>query len=83
MSHRRWIVWSLVACQMTAWAWLQFRGGQLNDREYIVFCFCMMLGQIGAGIECLKTKAWGTMVAQAYFFIFTLIGVIIRLAHLR
>lgn len=78
MTKRTILAWSLMACQMVAWAWLQFNGGQLSDRQYLIFCVGMMLGQVGASIECLGAKAWGTLAVQIYFFLFTVFGAVTR-----
>lgn len=72
------VVWVMLAMQMIAWGWIQSNGGQLHDREYILFCIGMMIGQIGGTIECLAGKAWGTMILQVYFLIWTAIGMLVR-----
>ena len=81
MKRRRIIAWILMACQMIAWAWFQTRGGQVTDTQYLVFCGALMLGQTGSAIECISTKAWGTLIVQVYFFAFTAFGAIMRLRH--
>ena len=71
-------LWLLMSCQMAAWAWFQSKGGQLADQPYFIFCGMLLLGLIGAGIECIMGKAWGTLVVQIYFFVFTAYGGIVR-----
>ena len=77
------IAWSLMAIQMIAWAWLQRNGGTLPDRKYLIFCPLFMLGQVGASIECVNHRAWGTLVVQAYFFAWTAYGGIVRYRTMR
>ncbi|MBI4434841.1 hypothetical protein HY635_03465 [Candidatus Uhrbacteria bacterium] len=77
------IAWSLMAVQMAAWAWLQWNGGTLPDRKYFVFCPLFMLGQVGASIECVNHRAWGTLVVQTYFFAWTAYGGIVRYRTMR
>lgn len=83
MNRKKIIPWVMMACQMVAWAWMQIVGGKLGDQAYLVFCLGMMLGQIGASYECVTTKAWGTLVVQVYFFIFTVIGGLVRFQNMR
>jgi fatty acid desaturase len=77
------VLWVMMAAQMAAWAWMQIKGGKLPDRSYVTFCALMMVGQIGAGIECFLGHAWGTFVIQAYFFVFTGWGGMIRYIQMR
>ncbi|MBT6691361.1 hypothetical protein HOB10_03450 [Candidatus Parcubacteria bacterium] len=71
-------IYLMLACQMIAWAWHQLEAGQLSDEHYLVFCTCMMIGQVGAAIECWRQKAWGTLCVQLYFFVWTLVGALMR-----
>jgi hypothetical protein len=75
---QRYILWLMMAVQMVAWLWLQSHGGELEGFLYIWFCAGMMVGQIGASLECVMTKAWGTLIVQLYFFIFIGYGAIVR-----
>lgn len=68
------LLYAMMATQMAAWAWLQYKGGKLPDRSYIIFCGMLMIGQTGATIECILGQAWGTLAVQVYFFIFTAYG---------
>jgi hypothetical protein len=68
----------LMLFQIIVWGWFQLNGGNLGTPQYIVFCVGMGAGQIGAAIECLKTKAWGVMGLQVYFLVFTIVGAIQR-----
>ena len=68
------LLYAMMATQMAAWAWMQSRGGKLSDQHYIVFCIMLMIGQTGASVECVLGKAWGTLVVQVYFFLFTAYG---------
>ncbi len=77
------ILWMMMGSQMAAWGWMSAKGGKLSDRSYIIFSALMMLGQIGAGIECLLSHAWGTFVIQAYFFVFTGYGGTVRYIQMR
>ena len=77
-TRTRITLWAMMGCQMAAWAWMQSRGGKLGDWQYLQFCALFLIGQIGAAIECRKGRAWGTMVVQIYFFIFTLVGAVVR-----
>ncbi len=79
----RYVTWVMMAAQMAAWAWMQANGGRLGDGQYLLFCGMMMTGQVGAAIECVAGKAWGTLVVQIYFFIFTLVGGLVRFQHMR
>lgn len=72
------LLWSLMFLQMIAWTWIQSRGGKLHDRQYLWFCVGMVLGQIGASIECIMQHTWGTLVVQCFFMVTTIYGGIIR-----
>jgi hypothetical protein len=74
----KYILWLMMGAQMAAWAWMQFKGGKLGDKHYLIFCGMMMTGQTGASFECIMGQAWGTLVVQIYFFIFTFWGGIVR-----
>ena len=77
------ILWVMMAVQMLAWAWMQKRGGKLDDKPYLIFCAMMMTGQLGAGLECIISQAWGTLVVQIYFFAFTFWGAIVRYRQMK
>lgn len=69
--YGKYILWLFIAVQMAGWAWHQYHGGMLNPAQYYKFCAMMMIGQSAAAVECFKKKAWGTLVVQLYFFVFT------------
>jgi hypothetical protein len=76
-------IWTMLACQMGVWAWSQINGGQLADVPYLWFSLGMLTGQAGGTIECYRKRAWGTMVVQIYFFVFTAIGGFVRFSQMR
>lgn len=80
LSRGQIFIYLMLACQMIAWAWHQMEAGQLADRPYLIFCACMMIGQVGATIECYRQRAWGTLCVQLYFFVWTLVGALRRYA---
>ncbi|MEK7650610.1 MAG: hypothetical protein AAB364_01930 [Patescibacteria group bacterium] len=69
------LVWSLMGCQMIGWAWFTCKGGKLSHRQFMIFSFSMFAGQAGTIWEAYMNASWGTIVAQAYFFLFTAYGV--------
>lgn len=73
------VLWIMMGCQMLVWAWFSSRGGQTTNHQFLIFSLGLMIGQIGTSIECLLKKAWGTMVMQLYFFLFTAFGLFQRL----
>ena len=75
------LLYFLIALQLIAWGWHQWKGGVLSAEQYYVFCGMMMCGQFAAGIECWIKKTRGTFVVQAYFFVWTGIGWIQRYAQ--
>ncbi|MDD5749586.1 MAG: hypothetical protein PHO91_02240 [Patescibacteria group bacterium] len=77
------ILYLMMATQMVAWAWMQSKGGKLSDHRYIAFCAMMMVGQTGASLECIFNQAWGTLVVQIYFFLFTAYGGYKRYQQMR
>jgi hypothetical protein len=83
MEWFRYVLYFMMGVQMFAWLWLQKKGGKLKDIHYITFCIMMMTGQAGASIECIITKAWGTLCVQVYFFIFTFYGACIRYRQMK
>lgn len=69
------ISYVMMLTQMAGWFWAQsLKGGKLTDNQYYLFCALLMVGQIGASIECVFNNAIGTLVTQAYFFIATILG---------
>lgn len=74
MKSGKYVLWTMIGCQLVVWGWFSVKGGELPDRHFYIFTAGMMLGQIGAGIETFKTKAWGTFVIQVYFLFFTLLA---------
>jgi len=87
MDHKtkiqRFVFWPMMGVQMLAWLWLQYNGGSLDGMLYVWFCVGMMVGQAGATAECIMTRAWGTLVVQIYFFVFTGYGAIVRYTQLN
>ena len=73
----------MMGLQMLGWGWMQVRGGNFKDRQYLVFTASMLIGQLGAMSECVLTKAWGTFLAQAYFFLSTVWGGITRYQQMK
>jgi len=67
-------LWIMVSCQMLAWLYLMHRGEGISRREYLIFTIGMMLGQMGAGIDCFIQQAWPTLIVQVFFFFATLYG---------
>ena len=65
----------MMAMQMIAWGVFSYHGGELSDKGFFIFSGLMLTGQTGAAIECILTKAWGTLSVQVYFFIFTAFGI--------
>ncbi len=78
LSKGQIFIYLMLSIQMIAWAIHQIKAGQLTDQPYLYFCGGMMIGQIGATIECWRGKAWGTMILQIYFFFWTLWGFVVR-----
>lgn len=66
------ILWLMMGCQMLSWAWFSFKGGNLNNKQFLIFTVGMLLGQLGAGIETYLQGAFGSCIVQIYFFVFTL-----------
>ncbi len=79
MKWNKPVLYSMIAAQLLVWGWFSWKGGNLPKDEFLIFTVGMLLGQLGAGIETFRAKAWGTFVIQVYFFIFTAIGGIQRL----
>ena len=79
----KYILWAMIAVQLIAWGWHQCKAGKLKDKHYIIFCYMMMCGQIGAGIECFLQQAWGTLAVQIYFFFFTGFGAFQRKRQMK
>ena len=77
------ILWIMLAVQCAAWAWIQYRGGKLEDKKYLIFCLGLMTGQLAGSIECYITQAWGTGLLQVYFFFWTGWGGIVRYRQMR
>lgn len=71
------IIWGLVSCQMIIWVFFTYKKGKLNDKQFYIFTICLLLGQIGSGIDSFGT-AWAAFAVQVFFFIFTLYGGIKR-----
>lgn len=67
-------IYFLIALQLLAWGYHQWKGGQLAAQHYYIFCALMMAGQLGAGVECFVKRSWGTFVVQVYFFVWTGVG---------
>ncbi len=65
------VLYVLIACQLIAWGWFSWKGGELTDKQFIVFTLGMLAGQTGAGIETFFNNSWGTFIVQVYFFLFT------------
>jgi hypothetical protein len=78
LSKGQIFIYLMLSVQMIAWAIHQAKAGQLTDKPYLYFCSGMMIGQIGAAIECWRENARGTMILQIYFFFWTLWGFIVR-----
>jgi len=68
----------MVITQMLAWAYFSYKGGQLNDKQFYIFTFCMLIGQTGASIETFLSQSWATFSVQIFFFLFTAFGGIKR-----
>ena len=83
MHHFKFVLWAMQGVQMLAWAWFNWRGGNLRDRQYLAFAAGLMLGQIGGGIEAGLTHTWGPVVTQVYFFITTVWGAYKRFQTMR
>ena len=77
------IKWIMIICQLAAWAWFSAKGGQLRDKQFLVFSGGMLLGMIASSVETYRSGAWGTFVIQVYFFGFTAMGGINRLRLMR
>ena len=77
------VLYTLIAAQMAAWAIFSAKGGKLSDKGFIFFSLGMMIGQLGAGIETFVLKAWGAFTVQMYFFAFTAYGGVKRLNHMK
>lgn len=72
------VLYVMIGCQLVVWAWFSSQGGKLSDTHFLIFTAGMLLGQLGAAVETLKLKAWGTLVVQLWFFCFTAYGGIVR-----
>ncbi len=72
------VLYAMIGSQLVVWAWFSSHGGKLSDTNFLIFTAGMLLGQLGAGIETLKLKAWGTLIVQIWFFVFTAYGGIVR-----
>ena len=79
-KRARFIIYGMIACQLAVWGWFSSMGGELGDTAFLVFTGGMLLGQAGAAVETFVQRAWGTLVVQLYFFVFTTIGGIVRLS---
>lgn len=77
------LLWAMVIAQMLAWGWFSLRGGKLSDKKFLVFTLGMLIGQVGAGIDSYHQAAWKAFIVQVYFFIFTAVGGIQRIRHMR
>ena len=73
-------IYTMISVQMIAWAFHQYHGGTLDTKSYVYFCAGMMVGQCGATVECFRSKAWGTLIVQLYFFFFTGLGMLKKLS---
>jgi len=71
-------LWVMVSCQMIAWLYLMHRGEKITKKGYLIFTVGMMLGQLGAGIDCFIHLSWPTFAVQAFFFLATLYGALRR-----
>ncbi len=76
-------LYALMTAQIIAWVWFQSKGGSLNYRGFMLFTFCMLLGQTGAAIESFGSSAWGTFGIQIVFFFSTVFGGITRFHQTR
>jgi hypothetical protein len=75
--------WIMILCQLIVWAWFSSKGGQLADKQFLVFTGGMLLGMIASSVETYYSGAWGTFVIQVYFFAFTAMGGIRRLRSMQ
>ncbi len=77
------ILYSLISLQLIAWGWFSWHGGNLTDKQFIIFTFGMLAGQTGAGIETYLNNAWGAFIVQVYFFTFTAFAGIKRYKNIK
>lgn len=77
-KRARIVLYAMIGCQLIAWAWFSSQGGKLSDANFLIFTGGMLLGQLAAGIETMKLRAWGTLVVQVWFFGFTAYGGVVR-----
>ena len=75
---------AMMGVQMLAWGWFSKKGGELTDKQFILFFTAGMLtGQVGVIIECAMLGAWATSATQVYYFIFTVWGGYKRFRKMR
>lgn len=81
-KRTKFVLYAMIACQLVAWAWFSSQGGQIQDKQFLVFTAMMLLGQLGAGIETFILRAWGAFAVQVWFFGFTAYGGIVRFVNM-
>jgi len=77
------VTWPLMAVMMAGWAWLQYRKGDLSDKQYLWFSLMMLGGQVGGSIDCYAKDNLGMVFVQIYFMLFTLWGAFQRYRDIR
>lgn len=82
MPKAKFVLYTMIGCQLLAWGWFSLKGGNLPDEQFMFFTGGMLLGQIGAAVETYRTKAWGTFAIQIYFFAFTAWAGFVRFWHM-
>ena len=77
------VTWPLMAVMMAGWAWMQYRKGELSDKQYLWFSLMMIGGQVGGSIDCYFKDNPGMVFIQIYFMLFTLWGAFQRYCDIR
>lgn len=77
------VLWIAQAVQLVAWTWFCRKGGNLPDRQYLVFSAGLMAGQLACVTETALTATWGPVVTQGYFFLTTALGAYKRYQSMR
>lgn len=77
------VLWIAQAVQLVAWTWFCRKGGNLPDRQYLVFSAGLMAGQLACVSESAIAGVWGPVVSQSYFFLTTGLGAYKRYQSMR
>ncbi len=85
MNHltERLILWPMLGFSVWVYIWMQVRAGHFTHRQYFVFCFGSMAGQLASVIEAGIGSGWGVAATQSFFFVMTAIGAVQRYREMK